>query len=134
MKLSGSMSHKKIQEHIPSMPPILKRTYINRTPMPKEGNKSPLNISKSKTIVGNKLAVSPTIYTLLKYTVLPVLKSGQQVPDRETKEIIYRNLFRNSPWQQNGKNLEQFSERFATIYKRLYPYYPNKEPKFSTLE
>ncbi len=65
----------------------------------------------------NKLTVSPTISSLLKYSVLPTLKLSRQVRDRGVKALLYRNLFRNA----NERNADLVSERLITVCRSLWP-------------
>ena len=74
----------------------------------------------------SRLALSPSVYTTLKYSVLPTLKLSNQVQDPETKELLYRNLLRNYPLDMDSEGyttkMKLFSERFTALCQRLPSY------------
>ena len=126
-----------------------KRSHSTR----REPYKSPKVVLKSKNdaeenenyianlpcLYNNKGNISPSLYSSLKYTVLPSLKLS--VPDSHAKQIVYRSLFKNcySNAEDEGflGKLSLFHDHFQNLCDNVYPFTRLKEAflnRFATMD
>ena len=86
----------------------------------------------------NKSNLNPLLYASLKSTVLPSVRLNRAVPDKESKKIINRSLFKNCYCNTEDdvykKKLSIFHDYLTKLKKSVYPYnLMGKSNPFGTL-
>jgi len=81
-------------------------------------------ISEMPCLFNNKTNLIPSLYSSLKFTVLPSLKL--KLPDNKAKQIVYRSLFKNcySNIEDDRfmRKLSIFHTHFKDLISNVYPF------------
>ena len=114
--------------HVPTLPQTLEPQ--DDGDLPKESQRDIKSRETYKEelayLYKNKQNLNPKLYRTLKYTVFSSFKLNHEVPDIESKKIIFRSLFKNCYSNIDDtdfkKNLSIYHNHISYLRKNVYPY------------